>query len=324
LRPPYTLNPDILVLLTRIGELVGLASAAYLQRPPATLRRKNRIRTIQGTLAVEGNTLNEEQVTAILEGQRVLAKASELVEVSNAIRAYDRLEEWDPYQLKHFRAAHGVLMDGLAPDAGRFRGKAVGVVRGKQLAHLAPSASGVPTQMAALLNYLKKDPDPILIKSCVLHYEIEFIHPFSDGNGRMGRLWQTVALMRYSPLFAFLPVEALVRNQQKAYYKALGAADRAGDAQVFIVFMLRLVEEALVELLGSQRPVLDSAGRMAHFRDVVGQDRFDRKHYRSVFPALSTATASRDLRDATASGVLVRSGDGRTTSYRFKPASDRP
>lgn len=317
LRPPYTIDAAVLDLLVRIGEHLGAVKAAHLQQPPATLRKRNRIRTIQGTLAIEGNTLSEKQITAVLDGKRVLAKPAELLEVSNAIAVYDQLDVLDPCKISHLRKAHGLLMKGLITDAGAFRSGGVGILRGRKLAHLAPPAHMVPTQIETLLSYLRSDPDPMLIKSCVLHYEIEFIHPFSDGNGRMGRLWQTLALMDHSPIFAFLPVESLVRKSQKVYYRALAEADRLGDAKPFITFMLRQVEEALAELLAGQRPTMDALARMDHFQRNWAKSSFARKDYLGVFPELSTASASRDLRDAVQRGQVVRSGDGNTAQYRF-------
>lgn len=292
--------------------------AGHLQKPPAVLRKRNRIRTIQGTLAIEGNTLSEDQVTAILEGKHVLAKPSELQEVTNAIAVYELLEELDPFKITHFKKAHKVLMTGLIGDAGIFRKKGAGIMRGRQIAHIAPPAHLVPTQIEGLLNYLKHDRDPMLIKSCMAHYEIEFIHPFTDGNGRMGRLWQTLSLMRYSPVFAYLHVEALVKLAQKEYYKALAKADKTGDAGPFITFMLERIERALLDLLATQRPKLTAADRMAHFREAWGYGRFSRKDYMNIFPELSTATASRDLREAVEGKILKKSGDGRTSVYRFE------
>lgn len=316
MRPPYSIDASILEHLTRIGELVGAVRTGHLQRPPAVLRRRNRIRSIQGTLAIEGNTLSVDQITAILDGKRVLAKPGELQEVTNAITVYDMLEDLDPFKTSHFKKAHRALMKGLIADAGNFRKKGVGILRGKQLAHLAPPAHLVPTQIKELLHYLEHDRDPMLIKSCVVHYEIEFIHPFSDGNGRMGRLWQTLSLMRYSPVFAYLHVEGLVKAAQKKYYTALANADKSGDAAPFIRFMLGRIEEALKELLSAKRPRLNAADRMAFFLESRGVKKFSRKDYLKVFPELSPATASRDLLEAVERKVVKKSGDGRTSVYR--------
>jgi Fic family protein len=206
-------------------------------------------------------------------------------------------------------------MKDLIADAGRFRARGVGILRGSRLAHLAPPASMVPTQVQELLRYLKEDKDPMLLKSCVLHYELEFIHPFSDGNGRMGRLWQTRALMEVSPVFGFLPVEGLVRDAQADYYRALAESDAGGNCTPFVTYMLELIVEALKDLLEGPRPVLEAVDRMGRFLMDIGHRPFARKDYLQAFPELSTATASRDLRDAVSVGWLKRAGDGRTTLY---------
>jgi Fic family protein len=316
MRPPYVIDARILDLLLRIGIQLGAMNAAHLERPSPLLRRRNRIRTIQGTLAIEGNTLDEDQVTAVLEGKRVLAKPAELLEVTNALTVYERLPHFLVHRPADLLSAHGILMKGLVSDAGRFRTRGAGVLRGRNLAHLAPPASSVPTQVHALLRYLKDDEDPMLIKSCMLHYELEFIHPFSDGNGRMGRLWQTRALMEVSPVFAYLPVEALVRDSQQNYYSALAQSDAAASGTPFIVYMLERIEQALKELVQAQRPALDGNERMLRFIGGQQERSFARKDYLHAFPELSTATASRDLRDAVAAGWLVRKGEGRTSLYK--------
>ncbi len=315
-RPPYIINARILELLFQVGERIGAVNAGHLERPSPSLRRRNRIRTVQGTLAIEGNTLSEEQVTAILDGRRVLARPSELLEVTNAMAVYEVLQRFNVYRISDLRKAHGSLMKDLIADAGRFRSRGVGILRGSRLAHLAPRASMVPIQVQELLRYLKEDKDPMLLKSCVLHYELEFIHPFSDGNGRMGRLWQTRALMEVSPVFGFLPVEGLVRDAQADYYRALAESDARGNCTPFVTFMLELIAKALKELLDGQRPVLDAAGRMGRFLMDRGDRTFTRKDYLRAYPELSTATASRDLRDAVNVGWLRRTGDGRTSVYR--------
>jgi Fic family protein len=314
-RPPYIINARILELLFQVGERIGAVNAGHLERPSPSLRRRNRIRTVQGTLAIEGNTLSEEQVTAILDGRRVLAKPSELQEVTNAIAVYEMLHRFNVYRISDLRKAHGSLMKDLIADAGRFRARGVGILRGSRLAHLAPPASMVPTQVQELLRYLKEDKDPMLLKSCVLHYELEFIHPFSDGNGRMGRLWQTRALMEVSPVFGFLPVEGLVRDAQADYYRALAESDAGGNCTPFVTYMLELIVEALKDLLEGPRPVLNSAGRMGRFLIDMGDRTFTRKDYLTAYPEVSTATASRDLREAMNNGWLRRRGDGRTSTY---------
>ncbi|MDQ3047246.1 MAG: Fic family protein, partial [Bacteroidota bacterium] len=203
------------------SEKSGGINAAHLQRPPTELRKKNRIKTIQSSLAIEGNTLSLEQVTAILEDKRVLAPAKDILEVKNAIAAYNRMNTFSPFSTVDICKAHGMLMKGLIQDAGKLRTGNVGIAAGSKVTHVAPKAAMVKGLLKDLLEYAKKDEEVMLIKSCVFHYEFEFIHPFMDGNGRMGRLWQTILLNRYSPIFEFLPVESIIKSKQKQYYQAL-------------------------------------------------------------------------------------------------------
>jgi Fic family protein len=213
------------------------------------LRRGNRIRTIQASLAIEHNSLTVEQVTAVLEGKRVLGLPREIQEVRNAFAAYEQLQQWQPHNPNHLLAAHGLLMQGLVDDAGRWRNSGVGIYREQQLLHMAPPPSQVQRLMAELLVWLKKSTVHPLVASCVFHYEFEFIHPFSDGNGRMGRLWQTLILSQWKSVLAYLPVETVIRNQQSEYYAALSAADQASDATVFVEFMLQALLAAMQEVV---------------------------------------------------------------------------
>ena len=185
------------------------------------LRQESRIRTIQASLEIEQNTLTLDQVTAILEGKRVIGHPREIQEVRNAFAAYDGLDDWNPESTEDLLAAHRVLMEGLVDDAGQFRQGGVGIMRGEQVIHMAPSAERVPFQVRDLLAWLASTDEHPLVSSCVFHYEFEFIHPFSDGNGRMGRLWQTLILGRWKPLLAYLPVETVIRDRQQPYYQAL-------------------------------------------------------------------------------------------------------
>src|SRR5690606_14445686 len=205
MNPPYIITSEILKLVTSISERIGEINAAHLYKPTTELRKKNRIKTIQSSLEIEGNTLSEEQITALLENKRVIAPKKDIVEVQNAIKVYEQLNQFNPYQLKDLEKAHAVLMNGLIDNAGKLRTINVGIVKGSKVEHIAPSGSMVKSLMNDLFTYLKKDKDLILIKSCVFHYEFEFIHPFIDGNGRMGRLWQTLLLMQQYPVIEYLP-----------------------------------------------------------------------------------------------------------------------
>jgi len=288
-------------------------------RPQPQLRRRNRIRSIQGSLAIEGNTLSEDQVTAILEHRRVAGPRREILEVQNAIATYDRAATFDPAAERDLLAAHGLMMRGLAEDAGRYRRKGVGVLRGRRVTRLAPPPRQVPRLMGDLLTFLRADRETHpLIKSAVFHYELEFIHPFSDGNGRMGRLWQHVILLRVHPVFEFLPVESVIRSEQGRYYRALGASDKAGASTAFVEFSLETIRQAFEEFAGELRPEAQTGrDRLQVARDHFGDRPFSRKHYLTLFPRLSTATASRDLKDGVDRAELTRSGDKSTSAYRF-------
>lgn len=242
--PPCTLTPAIVSLVASIAEAVGQLSVRLETARDLRLRRINRIRTIHGSLAIEGNTLSETQITAILDGKMVIAPPREIQEVRNAIAAYDQLASWQPARDADLLAAHGTLMLGLADDAGAWRRGGVGVMAGDQVIHMAPQADRVPQLMGDLLQWLSATDAHPLIASSIFHYEFEFIHPFSDGNGRMGRLWQTLILSRWNPLFADIPVESLVYEHQAAYYQAIGESTRQADAAPFVEFMLSRILEA--------------------------------------------------------------------------------
>ncbi len=246
--PPFTITPAILSLVAEIAGEVGRLGAMAGQGSVPKLRRENRIRTIHASLAIENNTLTLEQVTAVIEGKRVLGKPSEIQEVKNAFSAYEAMSGWNPHAVKDLLAAHRLIMNGLVDGAGRFRTRSVGIAQGGRVVHLAPPADRVPGLMKDLLTWVKRTDTHPLVASSVFHYELEFIHPFADGNGRMGRLWQTLILSRWNPLFAFLPVETVIRDRQADYYRVLGACDKAGNSTAFIEFLLAALLTALREV----------------------------------------------------------------------------
>ena len=245
--PPYSITAPILSLVAEIAAEVGrigaLAGAANVPK----LRRENRIRSIHASLAIENNTLSLDQVTAVISGKRVLGLPQEIQEVKNAFAAYEAMPGWQPTSSKHLLAAHRLMLQGLAEDAGKFRAGGVGIAKGGRIVHLAPPADRVRGLMKDLLGWLKRTDAHPLIAGCVFHYELEFIHPFADGNGRMGRLWQTLILSQWNPLFAFLPVETVIRDQQPDYYKVLATCDKAGNSTAFIAFLLSALLTALRE-----------------------------------------------------------------------------
>ncbi|RON75435.1 cell filamentation protein Fic [Pseudomonas chlororaphis] len=269
-QPPLTLTPTMLALVAQISEQVGWLSARHEATLTPQLRRGNRIRTIQASLAIENNTLSLEQVTAVLEGRRVLGMPREIQEVRNAFAAYEAMPGWRPALREHLLEAHALLMHGLIDDAGQFRRAGVGIYREQKLVHMAPPASRVPTLVDDLLSWLSSTDLHPLLASCVFHYEFEFIHPFADGNGRMGRLWQTLVLSLWRPVLAWLPVETVIREQQEAYYAALSAADQRSEATPFVEFMLQALQQALFDGGQSDQVTDQVSDQVARLLQVLG------------------------------------------------------
>ena len=317
MKPPYQVTEKILGLIAAISEQLGAIKATHLSKPPTELRKKNRIKSIQSSLEIEGNTLTEEQITALLEDKRVIAPQKDIIEVQNAIKVYEQISNYNACNIKDILKAHKLLMQGLVNSAGNFRTKNVGIVKGSKVSHMAPGGGMVNGLMNDLFEYLEKDKDILLIKSCVFHYELEFIHPFADGNGRMGRLWQTVILMQQYPVFEYLPVEQLIKAQQAEYYEALSLSDKAGNSTLFIEFMLEIIRESLGQLLLSQNRTLTVHDRVELFNDKVKQTEFSRKDYLQYFKEISPATASRDLKWAVDNNIIMKTGDKRKTRYRY-------
>lgn len=317
--PPFRITANVLRVSSEIERLVGKCEGLGTVLPTVELRRENRIRTIQGTVAIEGNSLTVDQVTAIVDGKRVRGPKREILEVRNALAAYELVPDLDPLSPVDLLRAHGVLMRGLVGDAGRWRSRNVGVLSGTRVAHVAPPPSRVPRLMKRLFEFVCDERTaPLLLRACVFHYELEFIHPFTDGNGRIGRLWQHVLLRSHSPVFAYVPVESLVKGREKKYYAALSASDRAGDSTAFLEFSLATLRDGLTDFLRAFEPMrvdfsarLDAASR--HFERRL----FSRKDYLELHPHLSTATASRDLKAGVQGGRLLVEGARATARYRF-------
>jgi len=320
MKPPFTLSPKMLDLCSRINRLLGLYEGVHLSKPEPKLRKANRVRTIQASLAIEGNTLDIDQITAILDGKKVFGSTREILEVQNAVKAYEQIQNFKPNSSKSLRRAHQILMTGLIPDAGKWRSSNVGIFQGSKVAHTTPQAKQVPELMEHLFEFLETDEETHpLILSAVFHYELEFIHPFSDGNGRIGRLWQNVLLSKYHELFEFTPIETVVRERQSEYYKSLGASDKKGEATPFIEFSLTTIHEALESLQATIRPAPLSVGARLEiaFEKFAGVS-FTRKAYLSVFKSISTATASRDLAFGVEHGKIEKTGEKALTQYRFR------
>ncbi|MCY4222282.1 MAG: Fic family protein [Thiotrichales bacterium] len=242
--PPYTITPAILDLAIQIGEALGRAEASAVGED-LHLRRINRIRSIRGSLAIEGNTLTEDEITTLLDGRPVIAPPREIREVRNAFDAYHVFPEWDPTSEADLLRAHEILMSGLLDAPGRYRRGNVAVAGAGEVHHIGPPADRVPHLMGDLLSWVGETDEHPLITSSIFHYEFEFIHPFEDGNGRMGRLWQTLILTRWNPLFAWVPVESLIYARQSEYYEAIRASSAKGEGTSFITYMLEAIHAAV-------------------------------------------------------------------------------
>ena len=317
MKPPYDITPKILKLIRSISEKIGEVNANYLSKQSPQLRKQNRIKTIHSSLKIEGNTLTEEQITALIENKRIVGPQKDVLEVLNAITVYEKLDKYDFLSEKSFLKAHQKLMTGLISNPGKYRKQGVGIVKGTKLEHLAPPYKNLPYLMKDLFKYLK-DPDELtLIKSCVFHYEMEFIHPFLDGNGRMGRLWQTLILLSEYPIFEFLPFETLISKTQKDYYKSLASSDKLGKSTFFIEYMLRVIDQSLESILTYNNRILKDTDRLEHFI-TLGIKLFMRKDYMNVFKDLSSATASRDLKKGVELKMFKSIGNKNKTEYILK------
>lgn len=317
MNPPYEITAAILKLITSISEKIGEVNANLLNRPSPKLRKQNRIRTIHSSLKIEGNTLTEEQITALLENKRVIAPKKDVIEVLNAIKIYENLESYNSFDEKSFLKAHQNLMDGLIEKPGKYRKQGVGIVKVSKVEHVAPPFENVPYLMKDLFKYVKESDEIELIKSCVFHYEMEFIHPFLDGNGRMGRLWQTLILIEKYPVFEFLPFETLICNDQEQYYKALAESDKSGNSTKFIEYMLNVIHVSLLELLNYNSRILTEKDRLEYFSS-LNKAEFTRKDYMNVFKDISSATASRDLKKGVDLDIFEKIGEKNKTRYRRK------
>jgi Fic family protein len=314
MKPPYDITPKILKLISSISEKIGEVNANYLSKQSPQLRKQNRIKTIQSSLQIEGNTLTEDQITALIENKRVVGPEKDVIEVLNAIKVYNELNNYTLYAEKDFLKAHASLMKGLIKNEEKYRNQSVGVVKGSNIEHIATPFQHVPYLMKDLFGYLKDDDELTLIKSCVFHYEMEFIHPFIDGNGRMGRLWQTVILLKDYPVFEFLPFETLISETQEEYYKSLSRSDKSGKSTLFIEYMLGVIEKSLAQLLNYNNRILKDTDRLEYFLN-QGLKEFSRKDYMRVFKNIASATASRDLKKGIELNLFKSNGQLNKTKY---------
>ncbi len=269
-KPPFTITEKTVTLVADIMEIITRISITDSVEINPKLRRDNRIKTIQASLAIENNSLSVDQVTAIVNGRRVLGPGQDIREVKNAYEVYEVLLEFNPYDINALLKAHKILMMDITKESGAFRSGGVGVFAKEQLVHLAPPAHLVPEQIHALFDWAKGSEVHPLIKSCVFHYEFEFIHPFADGNGRMGRMWQTLILYNWKNMFGWLPVETLIKERQKEYYKVLGICDKEADSGKFIDFLLQALCDALIELENTEQATVQVTEQVGVLLNAMG------------------------------------------------------
>ena len=269
-------------------------------------------------MAIEQNTLTLDQVTAVLNGKRVLAPPKDITEVRNVFEIYEQLEELNPYSIDDFLTAHGVMMRGLEQEAGEFRSRPVGVVnQAGEIVHFGTLPQYVPEAVTNLLEWVKSSESPMLIRSCVFHYEFELIHPFADGNGRTGRLWHTLLLSKWNPIFAWLPVESIVHDHQEAYYEAINASNAAVSSTAFIEFMLVAIKTSLIESANmSDVPKDKSSERWKQIEQFLEHhDVIQNADVRQLCE-VSAATANRILAKLAAEGKLMKCRKGGHWTYR--------
>ena len=318
MKPPFSITAKILNLVSQIERAIGRVERFDKPKPQPRLRKSNRVKTLHGSLAIKGNTLDLGQMTALLNGKRVLAPQQDIVEVFNANEVYEQLSEYNPNSAKNLLDAHGLMMQELIEDAGEWRNVNVGVLKGKAISHMAPPAERVSYLMDDLFEFLKDSEDHPLIQGCVFHYEFEFIHPFQDGNGRMGRFWHTLMLYHYHEIFEYIPVESMIKEHQQAYYDVLETCDKAGDSTAFIEFSLEMILKSLTAFLEVFRPAKATVDdRIENAQTHFGNEEFSRKDYMDFHKTISTATASRDLKTAVEKKLLEMSGDKATSVYSF-------
>ncbi len=321
-KPPFEITEEMIDEIAEIAELVGkISSTNHLSGNPV-LRRTNRIRTIYSSLAIEQNTLTLEQVTAVINGKRVLAPQKDITEVQNAHEIYEHLEALDPYSVDDLLKAHGVMMRGLVREYGTFRTRPVGVVDQEgNILHFGTLPDYVSGVTAELLDWAKNSKIHMLIRSCVLHYELEVIHPFTDGNGRMGRLWHTLMLSKWNPLFAWLPVESIIHGRQREYYEAINNSNMQGESTSFILFMLSAIKSSLIEAVKMSDEMIDEPASKEERRWLTVRSYLkdhDQIQNANVCVLLDTspATANRLLKRWCEEGKLERLRNGRVWVYK--------
>ena len=318
-KPPFEITTSILDKIAEIAELVGQVNAVAGLTTNPTLRRTNRIRSIYSSLAIEQNTLSLEQVTAVLSGKRVIAPPKDIAEVKNAYEIYEMMDSLNPYSVDDLLNAHAVMTKGLVEESGCFRAGPVGVVdKQGNILHFGTLPDYVPGLVNELLDWTQDCDYHMLIKSCVFHYELELIHPFADGNGRIGRLWHTLLLTQWKPMFAWLPIESIIHDRQEEYYNAINQSNYDGESTAFIEFMLSAIYEALIETVQTSGATESMTTEELRWYKI---EKFLRKNHsitnadvRQLFQ-VSSATANRILAKLTEVGKLQKTRVGKLWGY---------
>lgn len=315
-KPKLQITNEIINRTVSIAELVECLVSTQGLSANQTLRRQNRIRTIHGSLAIEQNSLTLEQVTTVLNGKHVLAPPKDIAEVKNAFEVYEHLDLLEPCSVDSLLSAHGVMMRGLIAEAGEFRSGGVGVVSSTgELLHIGMLPRYAPEAVEDLLEWVRDSDLHPLIKGCVFHYQFEVIHPFQDGNGRTGRLWHTLLLSRWKPIFAWLPVESVIHDRQDRYYAAINCSNEEDDATSFVEFMLDAIEESLREAIGMSDKMSDKANREAVILEYLGSHETISNGIVQKLCSVSASTANRILRKMAETGTIKRVAANRGTKY---------
>ena len=311
--PPFKITSQIIDLISQISEAVGEINSLENSPRHLELRKENRIKTIHSSLAIENNSLSLEQITAIIEGKRVLGSPNEIQEVKNALQAYELLLTLNPYEEKDLLKAHKLMMADLVELNGKYRKDGVGIFDGNQVVHLAPPADRVPFLMSDLFEWLKNSDVHPLIKSCVFHYEFEFIHPFQDGNGRMGRLWQTVILKEWKSVFAWLPIETLIKENQVKYYNALNSSDSDANSTNFTVFMLQTILRTIKEIIETAKKftlkiTVKITANQKKILEAIKQNPFVTQEELSSIVGIAKLNINKNMKKLQEQGIIERVG----------------
>lgn len=322
-KPPFEITNRMIDYVAEIAELLGKLNVTDALSSNPTLRRSNRIRTIHGSLAIEQNPLSLEQVTAVLNGKHVLAPPKDIAEVKNAYEIYERLDELDPYSVDDLLTAHGIMTRGLVEESGVFRSRPVGVIDSEgHVLHFGTLPQYVPDLVMELLDWVKTSEVHMLIRSCVFHYELELIHPFADGNGRVGRLWHTLLLSKWNSAFAWLPVESIIHDRQQEYYDAINASNNTGGSTVFIEFMLSAIKASLMDAIRTSDEMSDGKMNKATLRWKKIEEYLKTHDY--IMNAdvrelcgVSAATANRILAGLSEKRILVKGRVNGHWAYRL-------